>query len=398
MPRIVRRKFATAGEISPGCAMMVGMFHVFIEGAKDSSPGGVQRLAEAIAKHYGLAAADLKPRIASGKFRVKGNVDRATADKYVRDLDILGARCVIEEANAGNSRPTPLPFPAVRPATPLPIAEAPARPSAPKYSSGLSAAFSGDMPAASLGALEQGSALSLASVDGSDAQKREPPAASFAPPDSMQSASIGPPPEPPKAGVKFADKKPAAPDKKPARPKDEPLDLFVPPEVAEGGFSVELAVDEPNPRRRASTPPAGEPAVMPSEEELKADVKISTPRKSQPVIAAQPAKRGNPLADTRVRFAAGVVLAILLGFVPAHFVAAMREKSAFDEVDRKVIAAQEDPSTPYDSLDQLRADQMSRKQSDRRSVAIIAFLIWGAVGGGVAYGWFKRIPWERLES
>jgi hypothetical protein len=385
--------------------MMVGMFHVFIEGAKDSSPAGVQRLAEAIAKHYGLAAADLKPRIASGKFRVKGNVDRATADKYARDLDILGARCVIEEASAGNSRPTPLPFPAVRPATPLPIAEAPARPSAPKYSSGLSAAFSGDTPAASLGVLESNTPLSLASVDGS-VDNAGPSDASFAPPESMQSASIGPPPEEAKPAVKFAQKKPAAPDKKPAdkkpaRPKDEPLDLFVPPEVAEGGFQVELAVDEPSPRRRASTPPAGEP-VPPPEEELKADIKISTPkaRPSQPAIAAQaaPTKRGNPLADARVRLAAGVVLAILLGFVPAHFVAAVREKSAFDEVDRKVVELQQDPSTPYDSLDQLRADQLNRKQSDRRSIAIMAFIIWGAVGGGIAYGWFKRIPWERLES
>src|SRR5439155_2899723 len=229
------------------------MFHVFIEGAKDSSPEGLQRLAEAIAKHYGLAAADLARRIASGRFRVKGNVDRATADQYARDLDILGARTTIEAASAANSRPTPLPFPAVRPATPLPIAEErPSRPSAPpsKYSSGLSAAFSGDMSAANFGALEQGGAMSLSSVDGTDDAASAAPAASFGPPETMQSASIGPPPEKPKAA-------PAAAAKKPARPKDEPLDLFVPPEVAEGGgFKVELADDEVerSARKRASTP------------------------------------------------------------------------------------------------------------------------------------------------
>ncbi len=384
----MRRKFATVGEISPGCAMMVGMFHVFIVGAKDSSPEGVKRLAEAIAKHYGLSAADLQPRIAGGKFRVKGNVDRATAEKYLRDLDILGARCSIEAANAANSRPTPLPFPAVRPATPLPIPERPSTPPS-KYSSGLSAAFSGDTPAASLGALEHGSALSLASVDGSDEVKSEAPAASFAPP--AMPASIGPAPA----------KKPAAAGaKKPAPPKDEPLDLFVPPEVGDGGgFSVDLAEDEP--RKRASTPPAGAPAALPPEEP-KVQIKISTPgaRASQPAIPVQaaPAKRGNPLADTRVRFTAGVVLAILLGFLPAHFIAAMSEKSAFAEIDRRVLDVQADPATPYESLDQLRDEQLARKHSDRRRIAIMAFIIWGAVGGGIAYGWFKRIPWERFES
>ena len=94
-------------------------FHVFVEGATDGSPAGLSKLADAIAKHYGLPAADLLARLQKGRFRVKGNIDRATAETYARDLQRLGARCVIEEATADNSqRTTPLPFPAQRPATP----------------------------------------------------------------------------------------------------------------------------------------------------------------------------------------------------------------------------------------------------------------------------------------
>ncbi|MGE5185960.1 MAG: hypothetical protein ACM31C_28080 [Acidobacteriota bacterium] len=397
------------------------MFHVFVEGPKDGTPEGVDRLAEAIGSHYGLPARDLRARIASGRFRVKGNVDRATAEKYARDLDILGARTTIEEANAGNSRPTPLPFPAVRPATPLPFAavsppkEPPQRPSG-QYASGLAAAFSAEPPpSASLGALEKGDvAFALAPVDGSEEAGAPPPSA-FAPPGEMMPASIGPPPDEPKATVKFADKKsdkqPAAkPEKKP-RPKDEPVDLFVPPELAEGGgFSVELAPEDEarSARKKASTPPASVPVVAAPAEERPARASTQPAmRRSQPSIPVQsapaeaPAARaGLPLGDPRVRLVAGVVLAILIGFLPAHLVAAMREKSAFDTIDRKVLAEQEQATTPdaYAALDQFRDEQLARKKDERRSIAIVALVMWGAIGGAVAYGWFRRIPWERFEQ
>ena len=73
-------------------------YHVFVEGAVDSSPPGIDRLAAAIAEHYGLPVAELRVRLAKGRFRVKGNCDRETADAYVRELTTLGARCAIEDA------------------------------------------------------------------------------------------------------------------------------------------------------------------------------------------------------------------------------------------------------------------------------------------------------------
>jgi hypothetical protein len=392
-------------------------FHVFVEGATEGTPAGVARLAEAIAKHYGLPAADLHARLQKGRFRVKGNIDRTLAEQYCRDLERLGARCVIEEANAQNSqRVTPIPFPAVRPATPpvgVPAAPAaapaPARPATPpsgasQYQSGLSAAFSSnDSAAASLGALENdGAAFSLSSVDGADDQA--PSAAAFEPPSSSMSASIGPPPEKPKAKGDKA---------KAEKPKDVPLDLFAPPDAEDAKLQVDIAADEfdVSAKKRASTPAPDEPAPGASEapsRKSEPSIRKSEPalRKSQPAIAvsepapvASSSSKLGPLADLRVRFAAGVLLAVLIGFAPAHLVATMREGSAYKAIDDKVIAAQQLADTPdtYATLDRMRADQLARKKGEQRNTMIIALAIWALVGGGVAFAWFKKVPWERFE-
>jgi hypothetical protein len=99
----------------------------------------------------------------------------------------------------------------------------------------------------------------------------------------------------------------------------------------------------------------------------------------------------------RARYAAGVVLAIVLGFIPAHLVAAAREKSAYKSIDDKILVAQQQVDSPeaYAALDRLRDEQLGRKTSDRRNIMLMALAIWGAVGGGVAYVWFRRIPWAR---
>jgi hypothetical protein len=76
------------------------LFHVFIERARSTAPGAAAELARAIAARYGIPAAELEKRFAMGRFRVKGNVDRATADSYLADLASLGAVCTIVAANA----------------------------------------------------------------------------------------------------------------------------------------------------------------------------------------------------------------------------------------------------------------------------------------------------------
>lgn len=479
-------------------------YHVFVDGSVDDSPMGLKDLANAIASHYGLNAAELLPRLQKGRFRVKTNADEATAAAYKRDLEKLGAICTIEEANAVNSQRTPpagLPTvtptmppglgaagattpppnrpapptglaaagtttppanrpapptglaaagtttppanrantpasglaaagtttppanrastpasglaaagstipPTNRPAPPSALAAAGASPSIPppmggaQFQSGLSAAFSGEMPAADLGALG-GDALSVSSLDGVDDKPSEP--GTFTPPGGGGlPASIGPAPDKPEKKDAKGGK-----DKK-DKPKDEPLDMFAPPDMQGEEFKVDIASDEADfARKRSSTPPpmATVNEGPPPPDKVSSQKIPTTPaaaRKSQPSmqvpnepVTTVPSKLG-PLGDERVRFAAGVLLAVVLGFVPAHFVAKMKEDSATEAVDRKVIAAQQQADTPelYANLDRMRSDQLDRKKTEHRNAAIIGFAVWALVGGGIAFAWFKKIPWD----
>ena len=202
--------------------------------------------------------------------------------------------------------------------------------------------------------------------------------------------------------------KPKAKPGKPAKPKDEPLDMFAPPDAQDGELAVDIADDEKDfdARKRASTPPAATPVVRPgsqpsippltrpaSEPSASSSARLA----SQPAATSLPSKLG-PLANERVRTIAGVVLAILLGFVPAHFVAHSRETSAFHELDTRLVSLQNSADTPeaWAALDRTRADFLERKREERRNIAMMAFAIWALVGGAIAYGWFKRVPWDDL--
>jgi hypothetical protein len=101
------------------------------------------------------------------------------------------------------------------------------------------------------------------------------------------------------------------------------------------------------------------------------------------------------LGSPRSRFVIGVLLAIVLGFVPANLVAGWRERSAYAAIDDKITAAQSAADAPdsYAALDAFRASQLEAKRSARRTIVMTAMLIWAVVGGAVAYGWFRRIPW-----
>ena len=382
----------------------MALYHVFVDGAADASPAGNDKLAAAVAAHYGLPIADLQARIASGRFRVKGNCDRATADSYIRDLTALGARCSLEEAGPSNTAKTPLPFPAV----PGPAGQPPARPSQsalpprqttppatartatpPKgFQSGLAAAFSGEQQVGSLGALDDGALLKLSSVDG----KEEAPAAdAFAPP---------PVAAPPPAA------KSAAPAKPAAKPKDDPIDMFAPPDAEDANFQVDLAPDEVAraAKKKSSIPPETAPveaAPVPARASRPSLQAVQPPdRQSRPSLQVpnQPAPTG--LKDPKIRFAVGVVIAIVLGFIPAHLISHFQESSAFAKIDANVTNVQKDVATPddYAALDGFRAGQLERKHDERRNIALLAMVIWAAAGAGIAYVWFRRIPWDRDQA
>jgi hypothetical protein len=96
------------------------------------------------------------------------------------------------------------------------------------------------------------------------------------------------------------------------------------------------------------------------------------------------------------------VLAVLIGFVPAHVVASMRE-DVYDKIDKHVTeiqgaASRPDALIPVAKLDEFRDQQLARKEREQRNIALLALGIWAAAGGAFAYVWFKRIPWNRLPA
>ena len=261
-----------------------------------------------------------------------------------------------------------------------------------------------------LGPLGGGGQLSLGSLDDDDAAGSGSP---YAHQDGLP-ASVGLVGAPPAVW-------PAA--------DQPPTDRFAPPEAAAAELAVELAPDELEHRARkrrsslpafAPEPPARRAAPVlssPTEPPLRGSTpllqspatmvpapKLGVTPRFAPVPADERAAdasrvvrwlRGSP----RARFGAGVLLAIVLGFIPAAVVGGLRERSAFRAIDARVIAAQTAVDSPqsYDALDELRADQLEAKRSARRMIVVTSMLLWAAAGGGLAYVWFKRVRWQRLD-
>jgi hypothetical protein len=105
-----------------------------------------------------------------------------------------------------------------------------------------------------------------------------------------------------------------------------------------------------------------------------------------------------PLRDLRVRLAAGVVLAIIVGFVPAHLVAAAREASALAAIDAAVAAAETAVDSPqsYEALEAFRGEQLEVKRRTQRTITLEALAIWAVTGAAVGHAWTRHVPWDRL--
>jgi hypothetical protein len=85
------------------------------------------------------------------------------------------------------------------------------------------------------------------------------------------------------------------------------------------------------------------------------------------------------------------VLALVIGFLPAHFVASSREKTAFATLDSQLVEMQGGMDTPdtYAMIDGARAKFLDAKESKRTSLALQAMLIWAAVSAGVGFALFR---------
>lgn len=355
-------------------------YQVFIERPAATGPDAVGQLARAMAARYGMREVDLRARLEGGRLRVKGTADLATAEQFKADLEALGAICSIVDGQGrpigGAAAAAALP-PPVRPSTPVPppvrpsalgAAALPPRPSAEiavartssgNFQSGLSAAFSIESGAPTdLGALSRSDeAFSLSSLDGSDtALPAAPPEASFGPPGGG--------------------------------------DRFAPPEAHEAALTLEVAAPPPRASQPAVAPP---PVVAPAPA-------VSVARAPTGPVAMVAASPG-PLARVReflrhapTRFVVGVALSVLLGFLPAHVVGRLREGPAFAALDAEVKSRQSQviTSDDYGRLDAMRATWLARKEEKQRDLAITSILLWGLLGGGLAFVWFRKLDWERL--
>lgn len=361
-------------------------YNVFIDGARQG-PAGNAALARAIAARYGIPAADLEQRFAAGRFRVKGNVDRATADSYVADLSSLGAVCSVEPS-AGAA-------PTVAAAVTLPGGQrvpAPARPAAPASASAGDdfAALSGESPLTL-------STLDGASEDEARSSRKIPVAASFGPPadDSGRgssrkiplAASFGPPAAAPAEAAmpaSFGPPMDVVDDDAPV----EVFDPFAPPEMQAEAQELDLAVER---KPRASKAPPAEVAAP-------APVVAPAPAPAAPA-AARP--RGNPLGflrDDLVRFIAGVVLAVLLAAIPALLIGTARQRSAVNRINAALEQKQNAANTrpEWDGLDRIRASALSEQRDERQSIIVTTLLMWAALAGGLSWLWFRKIDWDRV--
>ena len=373
------------------------MFHVYVEGPTDPSPDAHKRLAELMASRYGLSVADVTGRLAKGRFRVKANVDRATANVYVSDLGKIGAKVIIEPVGAADTATPPSGLraattpPPSRTATPpggLRATTAPAKGATnPPFASGLSAAL--ERPAAQdLGVLggDSGS-FALASVDGQgDDHVAEASHGSFAPP--PVAAAPTPRPSAPKVG--------------PAPHQQDMPDMFAPPDAGEQEQKMDLAPDDSprEQRRRMSTPPAGSPPLVAAPVTtpvLQRKHTASSAPPSQRATALPSRGRLGPLSDLRNRFAAGVFVAILAGFVPTHVIASFRERDAYAKIDSKyLVDASDAPDAKvWSALDE---PAMREKKSAQREIAMTSLLLWALFGAAAGYVWFRRIPWSKIDA
>jgi hypothetical protein len=155
-------------------------YHVFIEGCRDTSPAGAERLASALGQRYGMSPPAVMRRLQEGRFCARASLDLGSAQRLVGELEAIGAHASL--VPDGPPPPTPPTSPAIdRQRAPIstgaPVrAAGPANP--PRYESGLAAAYAGDRLrddlGFDLGALkerppsETDVGWALANIDGTD--------------------------------------------------------------------------------------------------------------------------------------------------------------------------------------------------------------------------------------
>jgi len=347
-------------------------YHVFIEGSRDPSPAGKQRLADALGQKYGMSPAAITDRLAHGRFCAWASLDVAPARRLANELDQPGAHYTLVEDQPG------APVPPQARQTALGVPPAPARPPQPS-SSGLS--YAADEATLDLGALRgapEDEGWKLARIDGSEGTGES---RAFTPePVTIERARpvSAPPPIPRAPGNPFAPPTVADPFAPPEMAREEAALLEVGDKpVAPGTVAAPVAAPLPTTSTYRGAPAAGS-------ETLHKDAFLPRMR----VLMAE---------STRARFAAGIALAFLVGLIPAQLYGMWRSGAAYDQIksDLQDEYARADTPETWTTLDSARADASELIASRQQRVAVGAFLVWLLVGGGIAFVWFRLIDWDR---
>jgi hypothetical protein len=330
-------------------------FQVFIERAKDPSPGGLELVARNLAQRYSFPQQLILDRLRAGRFPAWSNLDYETARRCSSELESFGLIVTVVDEAA----PAAPPKPATRPPAPpiaAPVAAAPKPAAAPVYTSGLAAAAGGG-GGQELGALADVDSWQIAAIDGS-VEEAPPPLRSSAAPSGAA------------AHADAVEEDPFAP---PASEREE-VELEIPVEqlaTTSNAAAQQLAAPPPVASIEPDAPP-------PSADPLPARV-----------VAAIGEGRGNLIA--------GVAVALLLGFLPAHMVGCQREKG-YDEIRESVAAeiALIDSPEAWDNAAVAQAAGQATIESRHSSIVVSSVGLWLLAFGGLLYVWLRVIDWDRL--
>lgn len=360
-------------------------FHVFIEGSRDPSPTGKDRLARALGAKYGLSAPVVSQRLDQGSFCAWASVDAQTAQRLSQELDRIGAICTIREdggppaAASSATRASPPPPVPKRPEPPSPHSLLPQTPAGRSDDSALAGAGGADI-SLDLGALStptgaDSASWSLSSLDGETDDA----------PTAVGPTRVDPMPAAQPGDDSVTDQRAA------------PVDPFAPPDMdAEPDLDLSetvrpsgtIAQQAP----QATSPGAGAAPAVSSYREVAATGPSSL--HTAPLLSRI---RHSIEESARYRFAAGVIVAALIGLIPAQAFAWLKGSSAYDQIRTDLegeYAAAETP-TQWSTLTIARDEARGLVASKQQRIAVGGVLIWLLVAGAVAFVWFRVIDWDR---
>jgi hypothetical protein len=342
---------------------------VFIERCRDSDPKAAESLARAIASRYGVDPKQILGRLGTGRFRVKANLDLASARRFMEYLESEGALCTIVDDGgdivARSAQVTPTPPADAGPDDFLPLyTPPPGQGPGMQYESGLAAGFTGASDSQDLGVLADAAAassgsLKLSMLDGGNSEAKGGPSAG-----SVADVSD--------------------------------VEAFLPPEMLKE-VKLELA-DEPE--AEPDMPEYEAPVHTPAPQGF-SEPATDDPLESVGQVSQHSAKRSIAplLVSARGRLTLGVLLAFVVGFLISSTVASGMEEGQYSKAHTELesVYAEVDSVETWLELDEVRKTTLDSLERRRKNIVITSLLVWLVTGGLLLFLWLRVVNWERIE-